>query len=531
MSKIKVNQIEAATGSTVSIPSGQTLDVSNATVSLPASAVTAHQAGLTVTESQISDLGSYLTSVTNNNLSETVNVSKGGTGLTALGTAGQVLKVNSAGNALEYGEIPGFGGVLAVTDGGTGLSSLGTAGQTLAVNSGGTALEFVDAASGGGGSSFAPAVPDEDVASITGELRGMIYSPNPGDYYVTFPLTVSYDHSEEKISWTSGTLTDPNNSNAVISSFALDKWPKNTSSNRFAGSAPIFWEKDGSDYTGRYFECTGSTNASPSGSQLNTSGQGFTDFTGEWKSLQSTPDFEISGVFSSAYKADSAVLVGLGNPDYAVDNDWLELTTAQIYNLTKNADNETYDLEIHVIGPEYTHASANGTIAFLEFAKKFDGYANFEYTVNSYSFVGGVNNQIDINFSVSKKYEAPTNQNYLQLNNKPKVINYDNVVNQYLSSNTVRASFNEAIYVDTSTNVANGGANQALSVKIPVNPVRGDMIHVIDIGGYAATNNITIEGNGTSFSDGSTSKTINTNYGHYKFIWSGNNLQRWIDIS
>jgi trimeric autotransporter adhesin len=70
MSKIKVNEIEAQTGSTITIPTGQSLVVTDGigTSSLP-----------------------------------TVPVTKGGTGLTSLGTAGQVLKVNSGATALEYG--------------------------------------------------------------------------------------------------------------------------------------------------------------------------------------------------------------------------------------------------------------------------------------------------------------------------------------------------------------------------------------------------------------------------------------------
>ena len=34
---------------------------------------------------------------------DTIPVSAGGTGLTAIGTAGQILRVNAAGNALEFG--------------------------------------------------------------------------------------------------------------------------------------------------------------------------------------------------------------------------------------------------------------------------------------------------------------------------------------------------------------------------------------------------------------------------------------------
>lgn len=82
-SKIKVDQIEGQSGSTVSLPSGQTLDLSSGTVTLPNSSV------------------NLSTQVTN-----TLPVAKGGTGLTSLGSAGQVVKVNSGANALEFGTAP-----------------------------------------------------------------------------------------------------------------------------------------------------------------------------------------------------------------------------------------------------------------------------------------------------------------------------------------------------------------------------------------------------------------------------------------
>jgi len=74
-SKIKVDQIEGAAGSTITIPTGQTLSIADglASSSLP-----------------------------------TVPVSKGGTGLTSLGSAGQSLKVNSGGSALEFGTISSY---------------------------------------------------------------------------------------------------------------------------------------------------------------------------------------------------------------------------------------------------------------------------------------------------------------------------------------------------------------------------------------------------------------------------------------
>ena len=70
----------------------------------------------------------------------TVPTSKGGTGLTSLGSANQALKVNSGGSALEFGVLPTAGG-------GTGLSSLGSAGQVMKVNAAANALEFGNASS------------------------------------------------------------------------------------------------------------------------------------------------------------------------------------------------------------------------------------------------------------------------------------------------------------------------------------------------------------------------------------------------
>jgi len=100
MSKIKVNQIEAATGSTITIPSGQTLDASSGTVTLPASALS------TLNASNLSSgtVPSARLSLTSSDL-PTVPTTKGGTGLTTIGTALQVLRVNSGASALEFGTV------------------------------------------------------------------------------------------------------------------------------------------------------------------------------------------------------------------------------------------------------------------------------------------------------------------------------------------------------------------------------------------------------------------------------------------
>lgn len=77
MSKIKVNEIEAQSGSTITIPTGQSLVVTD---------------GMNVS-----------------NLTGTLPVSKGGTGLTSLGTANQVLRTNSGATALEFADAEGGG--------------------------------------------------------------------------------------------------------------------------------------------------------------------------------------------------------------------------------------------------------------------------------------------------------------------------------------------------------------------------------------------------------------------------------------
>jgi len=94
MSKIKVNSIEAATGSTITIPSGQTLDISSTTLTLPSTVVTT-TGTQTLTNKTIGV----------SQLTGTLPVTNGGTGLTTLGSASQVLRVNSGATALEFGTL------------------------------------------------------------------------------------------------------------------------------------------------------------------------------------------------------------------------------------------------------------------------------------------------------------------------------------------------------------------------------------------------------------------------------------------
>ena len=125
-SKIKVDQIEGSTGSSITIPTGQTLTVTDG---LSASTI----ASGTLADARIPNLNASkinagtladarlpstalnsnvdLTTLSASNLTSgtlpdarlpTVPVAKGGTGITSLGSAGQVVQVNSGGSALEF---------------------------------------------------------------------------------------------------------------------------------------------------------------------------------------------------------------------------------------------------------------------------------------------------------------------------------------------------------------------------------------------------------------------------------------------
>ena len=94
-SKIQVDQIAGASGNTVTVPSGQTLDISSATLSLPSTVVTT-TGTQTLTNKTIGV----------SQLTGTLGVANGGTGLTSLGTASQVLRVNSGATALEFATAP-----------------------------------------------------------------------------------------------------------------------------------------------------------------------------------------------------------------------------------------------------------------------------------------------------------------------------------------------------------------------------------------------------------------------------------------
>ena len=61
--------------------------------------------------------GSNVTGLAEFQSSDTIAIADGGTGLGSVGSAGQVLKVNSSGNALEYGAVEAIINIDGMTDG------------------------------------------------------------------------------------------------------------------------------------------------------------------------------------------------------------------------------------------------------------------------------------------------------------------------------------------------------------------------------------------------------------------------------
>ena len=76
------------------------------------------------TATSFSGSGANLTSLPSAQLTGAVPTTKGGTGLTSLGTAGQALKVNSSGNGLEYGSAGGLVKLASASLTGQNLSSI-----------------------------------------------------------------------------------------------------------------------------------------------------------------------------------------------------------------------------------------------------------------------------------------------------------------------------------------------------------------------------------------------------------------------
>jgi len=76
------------------------------------------------TATSFSGSGANLTSLPSAQLTGAVPTTKGGTGLTSLGTAGKVLKVNSSANGLEYGDGGGWVQIASGTGPGSSVTSI-----------------------------------------------------------------------------------------------------------------------------------------------------------------------------------------------------------------------------------------------------------------------------------------------------------------------------------------------------------------------------------------------------------------------
>jgi hypothetical protein len=88
--------------------------------------------------------------------------------------------------------------------------------------------------------------------------------------------------------------------------------------------------------------------------------------------------------------------------------------------------------------------------------------------------------------------------------------------------------------VSTSTTVTNSNPENVIAVNtgstvtvtLPASPITGEVFIVKDATGGAATNNITISGNGANI-DGASAQTIGIDYGSAKVVFSGS---IWLSI-
>ena len=79
--------------------------------------------------------GSDVTGLAEFQTADTIGITDGGTGLNAVGSVGQVLKVNSGGTALEYGAVEAILNIDGMTDG-SGITIADS--DKLAISDGGT---------------------------------------------------------------------------------------------------------------------------------------------------------------------------------------------------------------------------------------------------------------------------------------------------------------------------------------------------------------------------------------------------------
>jgi len=123
----------------------------------------------TITESQISDLQGYLTAETNDlgtAVTGTLGTANGGTGLTTIGTAGQVLRVNSGATALEFADESGGGG-----SGSTYIEHSSTVSDSLATSAGTNRMYVGNTTFSGSGTMAGYLVISHGYANFTGTVN------------------------------------------------------------------------------------------------------------------------------------------------------------------------------------------------------------------------------------------------------------------------------------------------------------------------------------------------------------------------
>jgi len=76
--------------------------------------------------------------------------------------------------------------------------------------------------------------------------------------------------------------------------------------------------------------------------------------------------------------------------------------------------------------------------------------------------------------------------------------------------------------------VVNKSTGSATTITLPASPTTGSMVIVKDGKGDAATNNITIQGNGKNI-DGTASRVININYGAFSLAYNGTQWNVWAE--
>ena len=224
MSKIKVNEIEAQSGSTITIPTGQTLTVTDG---IPATNLSG-----TIADARL----------------PTIPVAKGGTGLTSLGSAGQAIKVNSGGNALEFGVA---GGLLQVK----------TFRKSSAWSLGSTGTDRVEAAPFDGTASITPSATDSVIMATCNfvikhgqnwrsGIGRLQFSTDGGSNYTDFGMmTASAYNDGSAMSGNdySGTFIIPNQNTTNAHKVRLFNMPHNNGHNNVFGGST---DTDVADSTG-----------------------------------------------------------------------------------------------------------------------------------------------------------------------------------------------------------------------------------------------------------------------------------------